>query len=97
MAIGVTKTDVVFVLSKHANKWLKAKSIARELNLNTKEGINRVSNILYRLRNENHIERRSMSHTYEYRYCEEIKGYPTKENAFSKIKRDEKAGGQGIR
>ena len=84
------KEDVLFILSKHPNKWLKAKSIAREMNLNTKEGTNRISNILYRLRNSSHIERKSCSHAYQYRYCEEINGYPTLENPFSKIERCEK-------
>ena len=85
------KIKILDVLAKHKNKWLKAKSIAKEVNLDTVEGINLISNILYRLRHMHYIERRSNSHAYEYRYYEEIKGHPTNILSLSKTESDKKA------
>lgn len=88
--MNIAKTDVLFVLSKRPGKWVKPKKIAKELNLNTTEGINRISNILYRSRHIPHIERKRNSRACQYRYCEEIKGHPTLENPYPKIEGDEK-------
>lgn len=75
--MNITKPDVLFVLSKHSGKWIKSRKIAKELGLNTTAGINRISNILYRLRKLPYIERRNNSRDYQYRYSEEIKVHPT--------------------
>lgn len=84
------KIKILEILAKHKNKWLKAKSIAREVNLNDKKGINKVSVLLYRLRHLPHIERRSNSHNYQYRYYEEIKAHPTNILPLSKTESDKK-------
>ena len=85
------KIKILEVLEKHPNKWLKTKTIARELNLNTTEDINIVSVFLYRLRHLPYIERKRNSHAYQYRYYEEIKAHPTNILSFSERKRDKKA------
>ena len=85
------KIKILEVLAKHKNKWLKMKSIAKELNLGTVEAINLISNILYRLRHIPYIELRSNSHAYQYRYFEEIKVHPTNILSLSKTKSDKKA------
>lgn len=71
------RIKILETLAKHKNRWLKTKTIAKELNLGTVDGINRISVLLYRLRNFPNIERRSNSHAYQYRYFEEIKRHPT--------------------
>ena len=88
--MNVTKLDILFALSKHAGKWIKPRTIAKELGLKTTEGINRISQILYRLRNDKHIERRNNSHDYSYRYIDEIGGYPPNIPPLSKIEGDKK-------
>ena len=67
---SISKNDVLFVLSKHPNVWLKPKAVARELNVGATVGINKVSALLYRLRNNSGIERVKHSHAYQYRYVE---------------------------
>ena len=92
--MNITKPDVLFVLLKHAGKWVRPKTIARELNVNTTQGINRVSVLLYRLRNQPYIARRNKSHDYQYRYYEEIKVHPTNILPLSKTANDKKAIGK---
>lgn len=88
------KIKILELLAKRKNKWLKTKTIAKELNLSTTEGINRVSNILYRLRHAPHIERKSNSHDYSYRYIVVAeKVHPTSLNACSQPTPDKKARG----
>ena len=89
--MNVTKREVLLALSKHAGKWCKSQTIAKEVGLNTSEEISRVSNILYRLRHAPDIERKRNSHAYQYRYCGEIAVYPTSENAYLKTEGKEKA------
>lgn len=94
--MNVTKRDVLLALSKHAGKWRKSRTIAKEVGLNTTEGINRISQILCRLRSDTHIERRKHSHDYSYRYIDEIGGHPPNIHPLSKIEDEKKAvGGRG--
>ena len=94
--MNVTKRDVLLALSKHRSKWVKPKIIAKELKLDSSEGISRVSNILYRLRHAPRIERKRNSHAYQYQYSGEITVHPTLENACPKTTPNKKAaGGRG--
>ena len=90
------KIKILEVLAKHKNKWLKTKTIAREVNMNDKKGINNVSVLLYRLRTLPHIERRSNSHNYQYRYYEEIKKHPTNIHPVSKTDTRKKERGDNL-
>lgn len=92
--MNITKPDVLFLLSKRPGRWVKAKRIAKELGLNTTAGINRVSNILYRLRDLPYIERKSNSHAYKYRYIDVIGEHPTNVLPLSKSKSDKKGTGE---
>ena len=89
--MNTTKTDVLFVLSQYSGKWLKPRKIAKELGLSTTAGINRVSNILYRLRNQPYIARRNKTHDYKYCYIEDKNEYPSNILTLSKSASDKKA------
>jgi hypothetical protein len=84
--MNISKIEVLDVLLHSKNKWIKAKEIAKQLKQPDTASVNRISNVLYRLRRYPGIERRSNSHAYQYHFCGSITGYPTKENAFSKTK-----------
>ena len=87
------KIKILATLTKHPNKWVRTKNVAKELGLSTKEGINKVSVLLYRLRRLPNIERRNNSHDYQYRYFEAIKHHPTPKNTLTKLENDKKARG----
>ena len=95
--MNLIKIKILEVLAKHKNQWLKTKSIAKEVNLNDKKGINNVSVLLYRLRTLPYIERRSNSHNYQYRYIEDkvviSKEHPTNVLPNRVSKSDKKARG----
>ena len=74
---NVTKSEVMAILEHHPNRFLPTQKVAKLLNLTTTEGINRVANILYRLRHVPQIARRSNSHAYQYRFKGEIEGHTT--------------------
>ena len=75
--MNVTKSEVMAILEHHPNKWLPTKKVASSLNVATTPGINRVANVLYRLRHFPQIERRSTSHAYQYRFRGDIEGHTT--------------------
>lgn len=85
------KIKILETLAKHKNKWLKTKTIAKEVGINTPDGISRVSNVLYRLRRLPNIERKRNSHAYQYRYFEELKVHHTNIPPLSKMPHDKKA------
>lgn len=93
MSSNPLKIQILEILAKHRTRWLKTKTVARELNMNTIEGINRVSVLLYRLRNQPYIARRNKSHDYQYRYIEDKSGHPTNILPLSKSATDKKAKG----
>ena len=87
------RIEIMGILAQHRNKWLKARAVAKEAGLDTPDGINHVSNILYRLRHTPHIERKRNSPAYLYRYYEEIKVRPTTILPSPKTTPDKKAAG----
>lgn len=88
------RIKVIGILTQHRNKWLKTRTIAKEVGINTPGGISRVSNVLYRLRHLPNIERKSNSHAFQYRYYEEIKGHHTNILPSSKTQKTKKAKGE---
>ena len=74
---NVTKSEVMAILEHNPNKWLPTRKVASLLNVATTEGINRVANILYRLRHYPEIERKSNSPNYKYRFRSDIEGHTT--------------------
>jgi len=84
--MNISKIEVLNILSRNKNKWLPTRKVASLLNIVTSEGINRVSNILYRLRHYPMIERKRNSHSYQYRFCGNKMRHPTKIKRVTKTK-----------
>lgn len=65
------KVEILAILAQHKEKWLKSRTVAQKADMNTPDGINRVSNILYRLRKYPYIQKREGVFPLEYRYHED--------------------------
>jgi len=92
------RIGIMNILAEHRNTWLKSREVAIKAGMNTPEGINNVSSVLYRLRHVKHIERRHDSTVSEYKYHEErkteIKRHPANVLPISKPQSVKKAGGK---
>lgn len=75
--MNITKIEVLDVLSHFPNKWFRAKQIAKQLKQPDTATVNRISNVLFRLRHHPEIERKCNSPNYKYRFCGAIRGHPT--------------------
>ena len=73
MKINITKTNVKTILTSNPNTFFTTKEVAAALKLTDDAAVDRVSNILYRLRNTPSIERLRTSVVYKYRYVKPTK------------------------
>lgn len=99
MKLNLTKSNVKAIFLDHPGEWFTTKEIASIFKAKTKREIDRISNILYRMRHDPNIQRQRCSPHYEYRYLQHAFSEstktaksvkPTKENGLKTLEKKKK-------